>query len=80
MAARAEAILIVNSISYGRFFQEFLIMIDLKKKKNGILIFPDVEELDFVGVFEILAKIQSLKDKEILTIETSLQVEILAYY
>jgi cyclohexyl-isocyanide hydratase len=80
LAARAEAILIVNSISYGRFFQEFLIMIDLKKKKNGILIFPDVEELDFVGVFEILAKIQSLKDKEILTIETSLQVEILAYY
>lgn len=47
-------------------------------KKVGIYIFPEVEELDFVGVFEILAKTRSMKDDGKLPIETSLQVDILA--
>jgi len=29
--------------------------------KVGIYIFPNVEELDFVGVFEVLAKTRSIK-------------------
>ncbi|MFX0210326.1 MAG: DJ-1/PfpI family protein [Candidatus Hodarchaeota archaeon] len=47
-------------------------------KKVGIYIFPQVEELDFVGVYEILAKTRSMKDEGKLLIETSLQVDILA--
>ncbi|MHA2304825.1 MAG: DJ-1/PfpI family protein [Candidatus Hodarchaeales archaeon] len=47
-------------------------------KKVGIYIFPQVEELDFVGVFEILAKTRSMKDEGKLPIDTSLHVEILA--
>ncbi|MFX0125527.1 MAG: DJ-1/PfpI family protein, partial [Candidatus Hodarchaeota archaeon] len=38
----------------------------------------EVEELDFVGVYEILAKTRTMKNEGKLPIETSLQVEILA--
>ncbi|MFX0052858.1 MAG: DJ-1/PfpI family protein [Candidatus Hermodarchaeota archaeon] len=47
-------------------------------EKVGIYIFPEVEELDFVGVFEILAKTRSMKDEGKIQIKTSLQVDILA--
>ncbi len=47
-------------------------------KKIGIYIFPDVEELDFVGVFEVLAKTRSMKKEGKLPIEKPLQVDIIA--
>jgi len=47
-------------------------------KKVGIYIFPDVEELDFVGVFEVLAKTRSMKDEGDLSIEKPLQVNVIA--
>lgn len=51
---------------------------DPKMKKVGIYIFPDVEELDFVGVFEVLAKTRSMKDEGDLSIEKPLQVNVIA--
>ncbi|MHA1941580.1 MAG: DJ-1/PfpI family protein [Candidatus Hodarchaeales archaeon] len=47
-------------------------------KKVGIYIFQQVEELDFVGVFEILAKTRFMKDEGKLPIESALQVDIIA--
>ncbi|MFX0052360.1 MAG: DJ-1/PfpI family protein, partial [Candidatus Hermodarchaeota archaeon] len=47
-------------------------------ERVGIYIFPEVEELDFVGVYEVLAKTRSMKDEGKLLIKTSLQVEIIA--
>lgn len=47
-------------------------------KKIGIYIFPNVEELDFVGVFEVLAKTRSMKEEGKLSIEKPLQVDIIA--
>ncbi|MHA2272337.1 MAG: DJ-1/PfpI family protein [Candidatus Hodarchaeales archaeon] len=47
-------------------------------RKIGIYIFPNVEELDFVGAFDILAKTRSMKDEGKLPIEEALQVDILA--
>lgn len=46
-------------------------------KKIAILAFPDVEELDLVGVYEILAKTKSMKEEGNLDIKEPLQVEIL---
>lgn len=47
-------------------------------KRIGIYIFPEVEELDFVGVFEVLAKTRSMKDEGKLPIKKPLQVEVIA--
>lgn len=47
-------------------------------KKVGIYIFPNVEELDFVGVFEVLAKTRSMKDEGKLPIERPLHVDVIA--
>jgi cyclohexyl-isocyanide hydratase len=47
-------------------------------EKVGIYIFPDVEELDFIGVFEVLAKSRSMKDEGKLPIEKPLQVDVIA--
>jgi len=47
-------------------------------KKIGIYIFPDVEELDFVGVFEVLAKTRSMEKEGKLPIEKPLQVDVIA--
>ncbi len=47
-------------------------------KKVGIYIFPNVEELDFVGVFEVLAKTRSMKEEGKLPIEKPLQVDVIA--
>jgi len=46
--------------------------------KVGIYIFPDVEELDFIGVFEVLAKTRSMKEEGRLPIEKALQVDVIA--
>ena len=48
-------------------------------RKVGIYIFPDVEELDFVGVFEVLAKTRIMKDEGKLPIDEPLQVDIIAF-
>lgn len=47
-------------------------------KEVGIYIFPNVEELDFVGVFEVLAKTRSMKAEGLLPIEKPLQVDVIA--
>lgn len=47
-------------------------------EKVGIYIFPHVEELDFVGVFEVLAKGRSMKDEGGLPVKKPLKVEVLA--
>jgi cyclohexyl-isocyanide hydratase len=47
-------------------------------KKIGIYIFPNVEELDFIGVFEVLAKARTMKDEGTLPIEKEIQVDLIA--
>lgn len=47
-------------------------------RKVGIYIFQDVEELDFVGVFEVLAKTRSMKDEGKLPVKHPLQVEVIS--
>jgi len=47
-------------------------------KKIGIYIFPNVEELDFIGVFEVLTKTNAMKDEGKLPIQKPLQVDIIA--
>ena len=47
-------------------------------KRIGIYIFPNVEELDFIGVFEVLAKTQAMKDEGTLPIEKGIQVDLIA--
>lgn len=46
--------------------------------KIGIYVFPNVEELDFVGVFEVLAKTRSMRDEGMLPISKPLQVDVIA--
>jgi len=47
-------------------------------RKIGIYVFPDVEELDFVGVYEVLAKTKAMKEDGSLSIEECLQVDVIA--
>lgn len=47
-------------------------------KRVGIYIFPNVEELDFIGVFEVLAKSQAMKDEGTLPIEKGIQTDLIA--
>jgi cyclohexyl-isocyanide hydratase len=47
--------------------------------KVGIFIFPDVEELDFVGVYEVLAKTRAMKDEGELPIKEPLQVDVIGF-
>jgi len=49
-------------------------------KKIAILAFPGVEELDLVGVYEVLAKTKSMKEEGNLDIKEPLQVELLGLY
>jgi len=49
-----------------------------KMKRIGIYIFPNVEELDFIGVFEVLAKTRTMKDKGKLPIEKEIQIDLIA--
>ncbi|MFQ5981571.1 MAG: DJ-1/PfpI family protein [Candidatus Heimdallarchaeota archaeon] len=50
----------------------------IKIEKVAIYIFPNVEDLDFVGVFEVLAKARLMKADGKLPIETPLQIDVLA--
>ena len=47
-------------------------------KKVAIFIFPDVEELDFVGVFEVLAKSRGMYEEGAVQLDDPIQVDILA--
>jgi len=47
-------------------------------KKAAIFIFPDVEELDFVGVFEVLAKSRGMHEEDAIHLDKPIQVDILA--
>lgn len=54
-------------------------LIDLKKVRSvAILIFHDVEELDFVGVYEVLCKSRGMREEGVLTFDSSLNVDIIA--
>ncbi|MCW4020631.1 MAG: DJ-1/PfpI family protein [Candidatus Bathyarchaeota archaeon] len=50
----------------------------MRIKKIGVYVFPKVEELDFAGVYEVLAKSRAMKEDGTLSIEYPLQVDILA--
>jgi len=45
---------------------------------GAILIFPDVEELDFVGVYEVLSKARTMADEGQLALAQPLEVSLLA--
>lgn len=47
-------------------------------KKAAIFVFPDVEELDFVGVFEVLAKSRGMHEEGIIKLDEPIQIDILA--
>lgn len=49
-------------------------------KKVAILAFPEVEELDLVGVYEVLAKTKSMREESALEVKEPLHVEILGLY
>ncbi len=50
----------------------------LKVRRIGILVFPDVEELDFVGAYEVLAKTKHMWEEGSLNVDEPLSVEIIA--
>jgi cyclohexyl-isocyanide hydratase len=45
-------------------------------RRIAILIFPDVEELDFVGVYEVLCKSKGMSEEGVLTFDKPLHVDI----
>ncbi|MFX0068153.1 MAG: DJ-1/PfpI family protein [Promethearchaeota archaeon] len=47
-------------------------------KRIGIYIFQNVEELDFIGVFEVLAKTRTMKNEGMLPIEKEIQIDLIA--
>lgn len=54
-------------------------MIALKKvRRIAIFIFPDVEELDFVGVYEVLCNSKSMAEEGTLRLDRLLHVDVLA--
>lgn len=54
-------------------------MIELRNVRNiAIFIFADVEELDFVGVYEVLCKSRGMREEGVLAFDSSLNVEIIA--
>jgi len=55
-----------------------MLVFALKIREIGIYIFPDVEELDFVGVYEVLAKTKAMKEDGSLPIEEPLHIDIIS--
>ena len=54
-------------------------MIDLRNVRNiAVFIFPDVEELDFVGVYEVLCKSRGMREEGVLSFDNPLHVDIIA--
>ncbi|MHA1961033.1 MAG: DJ-1/PfpI family protein [Candidatus Thorarchaeota archaeon] len=50
----------------------------MKIKRVGIIIFTDVEELDFVGVYEVLAGALRMSSQDLISLETPFEVDIIA--
>ena len=54
-------------------------MVDFKKVRSiSVFIFPDVEELDFVGVYETLGSVNTMLKERILKLDGPLKIDILA--
>lgn len=54
-------------------------LVDFKKiKVIGVLIFPDVEELDFVGVYEVLNNANRMLEEGALKLDRLLHIELVA--
>lgn len=54
-------------------------MIELRNVRNiAVFIFADVEELDFVGVYEVLCKSRGMKEEGVLAFDSPLRVDIIA--
>ena len=54
-------------------------MVDFKKVRSiAVFIFPDVEELDFVGVYETLGSINTMLKEKILKLDGPLKIDVLA--
>lgn len=54
-------------------------LMDFKKIRSiAIFIFPDVEELDFVGVYEVLGNANTMIEEGTLRLDRPLQVEVVA--
>lgn len=54
-------------------------LIDLKRIRSvAVLIFPDVEELDFVGVYEVLGNANRMMEDGTLTLGSPTQVDVIA--
>jgi cyclohexyl-isocyanide hydratase len=54
-------------------------VVDLQKVKSiAIFVFPDVEELDFVGLYEVLCKSTGMREEGFLALDRALHVEIIA--
>lgn len=54
-------------------------MIDFKKVKSvAVFIFPDVDEFDFVGVYEVLGNVNRMIEEGTLKLDRFLDVDVLA--
>jgi transcriptional regulator GlxA family with amidase domain len=54
-------------------------LIELRNVRNiAIFIFADVEELDFVGVYEVLCKSRGMREEGVVEFDSSLHVDIIA--
>ena len=54
-------------------------MIDFKKVRSiSVFIFPNVEELDFVGVYEALGSVNTMLKEGILKLDGPLKIDVLA--
>lgn len=45
----------------------------------AVFVFPEVEELDFVGVFEVLTKAEEMRKEKLLDVQEPLKVEIISF-
>jgi len=54
-------------------------LIDLRNVRNiAVFIFADVEELDFVGVYEVLCKSRGMIEEGVIALDNPLNVDIIA--
>ena len=54
-------------------------MVDFRKVRSiAIFIFPDVEELDFAGIYEVLANVNTMTEEGTLQLDRPLRLDVLA--
>ena len=71
--------LIVTPIGPDLAWVSAIDLIQLRNVRNiAVFVFPDVEELDFVGVYEVLCKSRGMKEEGVLTFDGPLHVDIIA--